>query len=258
MKVSILIVTYARDLPFAWYALRSIDKFATGFHSLTVVVPNQDVPAFAAIAGNAHVVGFNERPFKGMLHHQVMICRADELCPGADAILHMDADCLFTEPVTPDDYIHDGKLVMLYQPYEEFRDWNNRYSWKKCVRDATGIDPDLETMCRHPSIHIREVYPKVRELITEHVHGDWQEYVLSCRNEYPQTFAEFPTIGAVALKYFHDCYHWAKYPTHNDGSMPQLVREKMMAFWSHGGLNHMNERHPGKTAKDAMEEILAK
>lgn len=250
-------VTYGKDLPLARYALRSVDKFARGFRETIVVVPDCDVAAYSAIAGNARVIGFSERPAKGMLHHQAMICQADLLCPGADFILHMDADCLFTEPVTPEDYITpEEKPVLLYQPFEEFKDWPNRYSWKSCVKNAIGIDPDHETMCRHPAVHIRPIYQKTRELIGVHTKQDWIEYVLSCRNEYPQTFAEFPTLGAVAMNHFHGEYHWAKYPTHNDRSIPQLVREKMTTFWSHGGIDSGNERHPGKTMRQAMEDIL--
>ena len=73
----------------------------------------------------------------------------------------------------------------------------------------------------------------------------------------PQTFAEFPTLGAVAWEHFHDAYHWARFPVHNDGSHPALMRDKMKAFWSIGGVEMKNDRHPDETARQVMERILA-
>lgn len=268
MKTSILIVTYRKDIDFAIYCFASIAKFARGFHELVIVVPTEDVPLFSAAATptagvttlGVRVVGFDERPGKGMLHHMVKILEGDLLCPDADAILHMDPDCLFTAPVTPADYFDGDKPVMFRQRYENFRQYDSRYSWKACVRNATGIDPEFETMCRHPSVYLRDVYAATREIIQAHTQIDWREYVLSCRNEYPQTFAEFPTLGAVAIKCSEDRYSWVNVEPAPGGGwqlVPPQGPEKMKAFWSHGGMEMINDRHPGQTARQAIEAILA-
>lgn len=268
MKVSVLMSTYRKDIDFACYAFAALKKFAAGFHELVVVVPMPDVELFTAAAGvcapvftaGLRVVGFDERPGKGMLHHMVKILEADLLCPDADAILHLDADCLFTAPVTPASYIEGGKPVVFRQRYENFRECDSRYSWKTCVRNATGIDPEWETMVRHPSVYLRDVYALTRETIGQHVQMDWAEYILSCRNTYPQTFAEFPTLGAVAIKFMEDRYHWISCHRQSDGSWsitPGDREQLLMGFWSHGGLEMINDRHPGLTARQAIEKILA-
>lgn len=267
MKTSLLMVTYRRDVDFACYAFQAIKKFATGFHELVVVVPTPDVELFTAAASVAvpslteglRVVGFDERPGKGMLHHMVKILEADELCPDAAAILHLDADCLFTAPVTPSDYFDGDKPLLWRQRYENFKHFDSRYSWKQCVRNATGIDPEWETMCRHPSVYLRDVYPLTRSLIQDHTMQPWDEYILGCKNTYPQTFAEFPTLGAVAIKCFPDRYSFVN--VEQDGKEWRIVPEqpapRLVALWSHGGMEMINDRHPGKTARQACEEILA-
>ena len=253
MKVSILMVTYGKDIEWAKYSLQSIRKFATGFQSVVVVVPNPDVVDFMGIVQGEMLYGYNEAAGKGMLHHMVKILQADEYCPGADAILHMDADCFLTSPITPETYIVDGKPVMCRQAYETFRNYAERYSWKACVKNATGIDPEYETMCRHPSVHLRDVYPIARSIIHGHTGMGFDQYILSCKNSFPQTFAEFPTLGAVAIAYFNDRYHWMDWPP---AEYNGLYQDHMTAFWSHGGMDSMNDRHPGKTARQIINAAL--
>lgn len=255
-KTSILMVTYAKDFEFARYAFYSTTKFATGFHEKIVVVPDRDVQLFLPEARKHgfEVVGFAERSGAGMLHHMVKILEADELCSG-DYILHMDADCLFTKPTTPDVYFRDGKVELWREAYEDFKDYAVRYSWKKCVRDAIGIDPVWETMCRHPNVHYRGVYAYTRTLI-QTMHGDWREYILRCRNEFPQTFAEYPTLGTVAL----ECYAERYLPVTIGvtGRTPELVREHhMTAHWSHAGIDEPCQYHDdSKPARVLIHRLL--
>jgi hypothetical protein len=257
MKTAILMVTYRKDLDFAVCAMRSTTKFATGFSDKLLIVPNEDVALFSgpALEHGYRIEGFNETPQKGMLHHMVMVLQADLLCPDADVILHQDGDCLFTAPVTPDDYLHEGKPVVLRQRYEEFKAYASRYSWKACVQAATGIDPEWETMVRHPNVFRRDTYRRTREAIERHTGMDWQAYILAQRNLFPQTFAEFPTLGAVAIAQTPEDYCWAslvagQFEDHEPGP------SKMKDFWSHGGLEMDNDRHPGRTARQVIEAIL--
>lgn len=253
-------VTHAKDLDFARFAMQSADKFATGFNEFVLVVPDTDLAAFAPFAFQSGFVvrGFPEAPGKGMLHHEAIICEADRWCPDADAVLHQDADCLFTEPVTPADYFVGDKPILLRERYEDFKQYGHRYGWKKCVREATGIDPEWETMCRHPAVHLARTYRKTRELIEAHTGLGFLEYILSCRNEFPQTFAEFPTLGAVALEHFPDAYHWVDdRSTGTEAYKYKAGFDKMFSFWSHGGLDTANDRHPGRTPRQMITEILA-
>ncbi len=257
MNVALMMVSYRKDHDFAVYAMKSAKKFATGFSQMLCVVPNPDVELFRETAGPLgwDVIGFDETPSKGMLHHMGIICEADQWLPKADAILFMDSDCMFTAPVSPKDYIKDGKFVLYREKFENFKAYSTRYGWKACVKNAIGIDPEWETMIRHPMVHPPCVLQKTRELISVHTGLPFLQYILSGPNTFPQKFAEFPTIGAVAIAYFPELYHFVEW---NNGLSDHVYEnEKIRQFWSHGGLDMINDRHPGRKARDVMEEILA-
>jgi hypothetical protein len=267
MNVDVLMVTFRRDLEFAEYSFRSVSKFATGFANKIVVVPEPDGDLFREIAepNGFTVLTFEEWPGKGFLHHEALICEADKWCPHADAILHLDADCLFTAPVSASDYFVDGRPILYCQRFEEFRQYTSRYSWKQCVREATGIDPEWETMCRHPAVHLKEAYRLTREAIAAHTKMDWKDYIRSCRNVFPQTFAEFPTLGAVVIERCPNHYLFIEafrdrpnsIFSKEDLSIEDKSMNKLRAFWSVGGVEMINDRHPDETARQVMERILA-
>lgn len=267
MNVPIFMVTFRRDLEFAEYSFRSVDKFCTGFGERIVLVPFQDEEMFRPIAEpyGFTVKAFDEWPGKGFVHHEALICEADKWCWGADAILHLDADCLFTQPTDASDYFVNGKPVLYCQQYEDFKQYVNRYGWKKCVQEATGIDPIWETMCRHPAVHLRQTYELTRDAITKHTGMDWKEYIKSCRNTYPQGFAEFPTLGAVVIDKipFRYCLIEAFKDSPNsifeehEIAVEDKSLNKLRAFWSVGGVEMINDRHPDETARQVMERILA-
>ncbi len=267
MNVGIFMVTFRRDFEFAEYSFRSVSKFCTGFGEKVVAVPLQDEAMFKEIA-EPHgftVKSFVEWPGKGMLHHEALICEADVWCPNSDAILHLDADCIFAQPTDASDYFIDGRPILYCQRFEDFRQYHNRYSWKKCVLEAIGVDPEWETMCRHPAVHLRETYGLTRGMIQVKHLMDWQEYIRSCRNTYPQTFAEFPTLGAVVIEMIPEKYclieAFKDSPNsifeEQDIAIEDKSLNKLRAFWSVGGVEMINDRHPDETARQVMERILA-
>ena len=259
MTVDILMVTFRRDLEFAEYAMRSVRKFTSGFRDNICVVPTQDGEMYREMAEplGFTVKTFDEWPGKGFVHHEAIICEADLWCPGADAVLHLDSDCLFTGNISPEDYFLEGKPIVYRERYENFRKHPNRYGWKKCVKDATGIDPDWETMCRHPSVYWRETYEQTRAMIGEHTGKDWKEYIRGCRNTYPQGFAEFPTLGAVAIEKHPEKYYFIEQAHDSPDMQRDKSLNKLKAFWSVGGVEMINDRHPDETARQVMERILA-
>ncbi len=259
MRTDLLMVTFAKDLPFAEYAMQSAARFCKGFGEFVIVVPFPSVPAFQATADlyGFTVKGFEEREGCGFLHHMAIITEADVWCPQADVIVHTDADCIWMAHCTPADYLVDGKPVMYREKFEDFRERHpGRYDWKRIVHNAVGIDPEYECMCRHPSVHLREVYALTRAAIAKHTGMDWREYILSGKNDFPQSYAEFPSLGAVALAYLADKYHWVDYSGDRDYEY-ERGRDFLKAFWSHCGIDGAHERHPGRTAREVIEEILA-
>jgi hypothetical protein len=225
-KVEIFIVSYLKDLDYLKYCLRSIQKFARGFSGLTILVPSVESEAFQWMGA----LGFNVRHYKAPedrnywhLAHQLQKCRADEWCPNADWILHMDSDCIFTEPVTPQDYFVGGRAVLLYRHYSQLKDT----PWQATVETALKHPAPYLTMIRHPSVYHRDLYPFTRRLITEAHEKNFDDYVMSCKPSFPWGFSEFSTMGTVAMRpEFRDSYHFI------DVGREGRPKDKLTQFWS--------------------------
>jgi len=229
MKTQILIVSYSKDKPYLEYCLRSIRKFATGFSGTTVVVPSTEASEFASL-----VAGFgmtmmtydrDQNAAKWHLHAQAQKCWADTYCPEADFVLHTDSDCVFTEPVTPEDYFIEAKPVMLMESYARLGD----NPWQDVVQRVLKHAVKFEFMRRHPQVNPIGVYSALRQHINR-THGvPFEQYVLAQKPTFPWGFTEHNVIGAFA--YYHpdwkDKYHWWEV----DGSRP-VPHEKLAQFWS--------------------------
>lgn len=213
MKVIIFIVTFGRDFRYLNYCLVSIAKFATGFHEVVILVPDQNYSALISLvkvfepAIRIRCYRDTEWPDKGMLWHEAQIMRSDEWCPDADYIAHLDSDCIFTAPVTPDTFFDNGKPLLRYETFASIdatHPGDNR--WKQAVESCVPFTIDRDFMRGHPEVYHRGLYLKTRELIAKHTDLPMDVYVRAQRNEYPQTVCEFCTLGAVAFNVFHDLY----------------------------------------------------
>lgn len=225
------------------YALRSIAKFASGFHAVHLMIPDTDIEAlyrdteFQKINHpNWFLETFKEWPDKGMLHHMFLEMEAPKHCYGADAILHFDSDWVFKEPVTPGSFLKDGKPVCVYASF----DWlcstqqANLIAWKEAVEKATGLPAPYEMMRWPQLIHAAPVYEIAENLIVAHNQKPMADYIREQKNEFMQTFAEYPTLGMVAWNFYHDSYHWINQQT--EGFPPCRIHQS----WSHGELTEAN------------------
>ncbi len=243
--MAILIVTFARDMDFLRYCLRSIKRYALGFTGVTIVVPSREKGMYDWARG-CTIGYFDEPEGKGMMAHEVQKCLADQWCPNAETILHLDADSMFFRPVGPKDYMVGGRILGVREPYAQIVN-PNRHIWKKCVEDAIGVTPDWDFMVRHPQIHHRDVYARARERVEAHTGKRFDEYVLGCKNDFPQGFAEFPLLGTIACAEFGHVYHFEDYDKATDAAKIgqrsedfQYVyhrnRDYLVEMWSHGGM----------------------
>jgi len=243
-NTEIVIVSFLPDLEWITLSLRSISKYASGFSGVTIIVPWDDLGSFLPFeawrtkdGAPIRVKKYIDLKGKGMLMHEVMICSADIYCPHADFIMHMDSDCLFHEPVTPEDYIRNGKPDLLMVKYSSFPDGRAEHRWQQNVVRALGLGVEFfpfETMQRHPSVHVREVYKSMREQI-ENVHKcPFNQYVIEQENSWPQGFAEFPTLGAWAHFHadLHKLYNFIEIEKPDIQSHPKTAH-KVTQFWSH-------------------------
>lgn len=242
-STEIFICSFRKHFPYLVYCLRSIEKFAREFAGVTVLVPNEDLEELKRIAGTLtgesgipiRCVSGSEWPEKGFLWHEAQVVRADEWCPSADFILHFDSDCIFTEPVSPARFFCQGKPILRY---EAFSTIGVRHPpvmrWKEAAEACLPFEVPYETMRAHTMTHIRDTYSKTRALVEQKTGVRFDDYVKSCRNEYPQTFAEFPTLGAVAIKHFAN-----RYFLYDCGKQknPDKQDVPVIQFWSHGKTN---------------------
>lgn len=230
MKTSILIVSHAKDIRWAKFCLFSIKQFATGFYEVVVAVPTADIGAFAdtAQATGVRLVPFDQaRPPLGHLDHEVQKCMADKYCPTTDCVMHVDSDCFFRAPVTPDTYFHDGKPVLLIQ---DFNNAGPARCWKASTEKALGHAVKYETMRRHPAVHYLGVYENLRDAVSRAHRCHFSQYVLSQPTN-PIGFSEFNCLGQIAL-----LPQWRDRYTVINVDFAPYPQSPLVQFWSHGPL----------------------
>jgi hypothetical protein len=250
-------VSFARDYQWAEYSVRSMQKYATGFAGVTICVPWNDLGQFLPLEQRTTKDGapifvkkYLEMPGKGMLHHQVMKLSADLFNPEATYFMHMDSDCLFTEPVTPEDYFGRtglGELLPIIQcvRYTAFPAGRAEYLWQKNVIDALDLfkeEVPFETMQRHPSVYYKTTYKQMRSRIEEVHKTRFEQYVLERENNFPQTFADWPTMGGYAYEYERERYFFEELAAPDIQRHPKQAH-KVMQFWSHSNKEPRSELH---------------
>ena len=262
MTCDILIVSCVKHFPWLRYALLSCKRFATGFRQVKVLVPEEDLPAMSPLLSELsqkdgigiRVQCYEDWSGKGFLRHEHVIMCSDEFTD-ADFIYHMDSDCMFVEPTTPEDYIVDGKPVLLYGSYHWLvtEHQANLGMWKDGVEKAIGGTSLNEFMRRPQIIHVRKVYAKARECIEAHTLQPCADYIRSCEEAFPQGFCEFNTLGEVAWRYFHGDYYW---PNQGLGEFPKP--HKVVQFWSHAPVDQPQKPHYKDYPFECTPESLLK
>lgn len=252
MNCEFLCVTFRRDWEYTRYMLRSLKKFATGFAGITIAVPNEDYVLFLPLEKEyseipAKVVSYDDVPGKGFLKHMIMVMQADLLCPNAEFIAHIDSDCMYTQPVTPEEYFHEGKPVLLYEPYATMTHVG-RLRWKSAVESALGGISENEFMCRHPAVHYHWLYSAARKAMARHA-DDWEADWLNGPNEFPQQKCEYSTLGEVVWRQFRDKYQLEL----NDERFKD--KGKLRQFWSHCPVDQALAPDT-ETQRQKMDKIL--
>lgn len=207
-----------------------------------MLVPHDEHEEFSKLAGLcqfslAHYARNCPRE-QWHLAHQLQKCRADSWCPDADFVLHTDSDCMFTEPVTPEDYFVGGKPVMLYTEYSRLAE---KTPWQAVVTAVLKRRVRHEFMRRHPQVNPVGVYPALREHI-EWLHNmPFDDFVMS-RKPNPLGYSEHNIIGAFAFDHPEFCkqYHW------HDTTTAGTPHEKLMQFWSYSPVDKVQKTPHGQ------------
>jgi hypothetical protein len=261
MTCDILIVSCAKHFPWLRFALLSCKKFAIGFRQVKILIPSEDLAAMSPLLTElsqidgigSKVQCYDDWPGKGFLRHEHVIMCSDEFTD-ADFVCHIDSDCMFTEPVTPEDYFVNGRPILLHASFHWLvtEQQANLGMWQVAVEKAVGWMPSEETMRRHPAVHYRDTYAMARRCIEEHTKMSCADYIRSCENAFPQTFAEFPTLGAVAWRFKHNDYHWLN---QEKGEWPH---SKLAQFWSHAPPDQPQKPVVNDTPFECTPESLLK
>lgn len=226
-KVEIFIVSYAPDIPYLRYNLKSIEKFCTGFSGVTVLVPKQHIEQFEALQGEYEFTlkSYMAPADKGKWHiaHQLQKCFADKWCPGANYILHTDSDCVFTRETTPGNFFCEGRPILCIEPFEKCGQ-----TWKKEIDAALKIDAKFETMRRHGAIHPADIYGKFREYLTKIQGKKMDKWWMEQKADYPWGVTEFNFLGNFVNQIQND----ARY-SFIDISQVVPPESPIFQFWSH-------------------------
>lgn len=233
MKSALQWVTYRGDIEWFKFSARSYKKFARGWSWNKCIVPHQDFEIFRPVCeeNGIFLQGGDEWPEAGFNWHQSRQCMADLHFPDADVIFHIDSDTVFASECSPEDWLPGGKILLpftdfsrlLTRPVEPNEvanfmgcsglklDFNRgQYYWKFACDFTLGWSVERETMQWMPLAYHREVYPKLREVVAARFPAQgFEGYVRNCRNEWPQGFCEFNSLGAIAHRFFEEKYHWS-------------------------------------------------
>ena len=233
MTTSIFIRSYEKDFPWLDYCLRSVHKFCTGFQEIVVCIPEgADLPLTAE-----RVVKVPDPPGDGYLWQQACKLNAD-LYTGAENVLYVDSDCVFTEPVTPETFMTEGKPNWLHTPFSVVGA-DSVKAWFQVMTDCIGHPPDQEFMRRHPQMIPSWALLAFREFIRDKHKMGMEEYVMSRPG---RSFSEFNCIGFYLHAHHRERFHWMNT---EDYLPPTVLTQK----WSHGGLT--------PAVKEEFEQILA-
>lgn len=183
--------------------VRSILQFGRGLFGVTVAAPRADEIAVRQIFKDRRVnlSFFDEPAGHGFNCQQCVKCEADKYAPGFEHYIHIDSDWMFLKPFDVSHFfVRPGRPIWYYGEYSKLitpQNWPLR-NWQMAVSAAVGTQPKREYMRKFPIVIPAPVYAETRRIIERRHKMPFSEYVFSCSSAFPQTFAEFNTLGFIA------------------------------------------------------------
>ena len=235
MNVDIFCCTYAKDAEWLRFMLRSVAKYAKGFRHTVVVYPSKDFAVINPVCSSFPFVRsfVFEEAADGHLPQNIIKTSADKYSD-ADFILHMDSDCVFTDPATPKDYMTDGRPDLIYTHYSELNHGHagGPVPWQLITERSLGIPCPCETMRRFPFLYPRWLYADTRARISAVNGMTFEGYVFTATNIGGafHGYSEFNSLGCNAKERHADKFFL--YDSAHGGLKPSKVKQ----YWSHSGL----------------------
>lgn len=217
-SVDLFIRSYKKDFEWLSYCLKSCAKSAKGFRQIHIVVPHGDQHELNHLT--LEKVNICPKYPEDYLGQQVTKLNAD-LYSDADFICHIDSDTVWLHDVSPKDFIHKGKAIIYYEPYDKI----GECPWQPIVREALGWKPEFEFMRRPPHTFPRWVYKEMRDFLQTTHKMPFDTFVAT---RPLRQFSEYNTLGAYAWKHHRDKFEWRD---------PKLDKDTVRQFWSWGGID---------------------
>jgi hypothetical protein len=179
----IFIKTYDKVADWHAFAMRSIEKYCTGFRRTVVI---------------------GQQPVEGYQEMQVVKLNAD-LYTDADLILFTDSDCIFSRSVTPETYMRDGKPIWLHRSWESAlkQEGDAVMKWHRGMCAFFDSAPPREFMCRHPELVPRWLLIAFRQFCKARHGVTLEQWILKDKQ-----FADWNMLGMYAWMYHRECFHW--------------------------------------------------
>lgn len=228
-KVSVLTVTFDKDLPWLNQSFRSYNTFCKDYRSYNVVVDDHEQDCEHTLEWlkenhvNHHVNHEAKHVPVGYVRQQYMKFFADQYVPeDTDWICHVDSDSIFYEQHTPDIYFHEGKPVMLYTPYDRITGCDH---WQTLTTKALKLPAPVENefMRRMPLLYPRWLTQELRDWFPTNHGKSLINYMVEQDN-----FTEYNFMGAYCWEHHRDLYHWV------DTTQSTFSRLPFLQEHSHG------------------------
>jgi len=214
--------SYDGDNDWLRYCLRSIQRFATGFRKVIVVVPHGHNPPTGACETVFRVAEIGEQ----YVQQQSDKMHADHFTD-AEFITMTDSDTIFTRPVCPNDLIADMRRpIWPYTPYANLVGGDGQ-TWKAPTEKLMQRPVENEMMRRHPFTIPAWALREFRAWI-HRTHGvTLERYFMT--QPYREC-SEFNFIGAWLWNFHRHRIEWQ-----NTDENPGTTY--VFQSYSHGGLN---------------------
>lgn len=197
--------TYHKDADRLHYLLRSIEKFCTGFSGITITTLASSEEKIRPIS--------EEFPFSRYIEcettapHDFIGQQITKMTANYytdyDYIIYIDSDCVIDKPITPDDFMADGRPIMLMEPYSLFYNKGSNVPWQTVTSKFARRQVDYEFMRTFPLTYPRNFYADFQAWFEKNNGMPIEDVWKRVQGDY---FSEFNLMGAFS--YYSDTpYH---------------------------------------------------
>lgn len=224
----IFIRSYWRDFAWLEYCLRSINRYCSGFREVIVVIPRKSKPwlrFYPGLRSQEVRLEFCRDYEDDYLGQQVTKLYADEFTD-ASLICHVDSDCIFHRPTTPEDIAPGGQPRVYTMPVGELpRHW----PWTGPTELFLGWAPTHDFLQCPPFTFPSWLYKEIRAFSIRDNHMELSQWILS---QPPRGFSEFNVLGAYAYSKYPDHFIWIR--ATDIGEWERVCHW----YWSWAGMDH--------------------